>query len=90
MPRKASRLTLEITDVRVQRLQDIDDWGVVAEGLDEPEWHKSYGNSDGDFIEPEGVAVEAFSEAWDDINGKKHPWASNPWVWAITFKRFNS
>lgn len=85
MPRWASRITLEITGVKVERLQDIDDWGAIAEGIDEPDWHKSYGNSDGDFIEPEGVAVEAFRELWDEIHGPDS-WSANPWVWVISFR----
>lgn len=87
MPKWASRITLEIVSVKVERLQNIEDHDVIDEGLDDPSWHKSYGNSDGDFIEPEGVAVEAFRELWNQINGKKHPWASNPWVWVYEFKQ---
>lgn len=90
MPRWASRITLEITGVKVERLQDIDDCGVVDEGVDDPSWHKSYGNSDGDFIEPEGVAVDAFAELWDDLYGKQHPWKSNPFVWCYSFKVVNT
>lgn len=78
MPRKASRLTLEITDVRVQRAHDISDTDAIAEGV-------------GHGIDPsyqwiQGRAVNKFQSLWDCINGKSHPWASNPWVWAMTFK----
>jgi hypothetical protein len=72
MPRWASRITLEITDVRVQRLQDISEKDAKAEGFT---WEDVWKYSD------------LFKELWDSINGKKHPWSENCWVWAITFKR---
>jgi hypothetical protein len=76
MPRWASRLTLEITEVRVQRLQDISEEDAVAEGnpIDEPPW-----------ISP----VEAFASRWDstyDKRHKSHSWSANPWVWAVTLR----
>lgn len=69
MPRWASRLTLIVKAVKVERLRDISEADAMAEGVA--------------FI---GSAKEAFQELWDTINGKKHPWASNPWVAAITFE----
>jgi hypothetical protein len=75
MPRWASRITLEVTAVRVERLQDISEEDARAEGLAlEP------------LIQP-GHAVGCFSRLWDEINGKRAPWSSNPWVWAISFRR---
>jgi hypothetical protein len=71
MPRWASRITLEITDVRVQRLQEISE---------EDAWEEGFGVAFGP-----GMFSRAFDSYWDSINGSKHPWASNPWVWAITF-----
>ncbi len=76
MKRWASRLTLEITDVRVERLQDISEVDAKAEGV------MSEALSD-DQIEcgPQGL----FEILWRQING--HPaWDSNPWVWVLTFK----
>lgn len=79
MSRWASRITLEITDIRVERLQDISEDDAEAEGVErKPRWQNDvYGENYHD----------AFHRLWDKINGKKHPWSSNPWVWAISFKR---
>lgn len=78
MPRWASRLTLEITKVRVERLQSISEEDAKAEGFT-----KSEPIGDTGF---EATAKRRFMSLWDRINGKKHPWASNPWVWVIEFK----
>lgn len=79
MPRWASRITLELTDVRVQRLQDISEEDAKAEGITEPM----------PIMGTRGY-VAAFSYLWDSINGKRYPWTdSNPWVWALTFRRLS-
>ena len=73
MPRWASRLTLEIVSVRVERLQEIDRHDAIREGVDPRDT-------------PNPVA--RFCKSWDSINAKRgYPWSSNPWVWVITFKR---
>ena len=74
MPRWASRITLEITDIRVERLQHISEKDAVKEGLISDEINQI-------------TAAENFENLWDSINGKKYPWASNPWVWVIEFRR---
>jgi hypothetical protein len=98
MPRWASRLTLEITEVRVQRLQDISEEEVTAEGLrcerNRPGFEIGTMPWNGDNsmywydAEAEGwtSAQRAYESLWDSINVKNHPWESNPWVWAITFR----
>ena len=75
MPRWASRITLEITNVRVERVQDISSADAIAEGAvpDDRMTGDSY--------------IKAYARLWDTINGKKYPWASRPWVWVIEFKR---
>jgi len=73
MPRWASRITLEVTDVRVQRLQEISEADAVAEGV---EWIREHDRD----------ASDAFSRLWDSLNAERAPWASNPWVVAISFK----
>ena len=74
MPRWASRITLEIADVRVERLQDISEEDARAEGVDAGQNMR------------EGSCRDLYSVLWDSINGDG-AWASNPWVWALTFKR---
>lgn len=80
-PKWASRIMLEITDVRVQRLQDISGVDAVAEGVStEAEYElMHYGGYK--------RAKAEFRALWDKINGAKHPWSANDWVWALTFKR---
>lgn len=76
MPRWASRLTLRVTSVRVERLQDISEDDARAEGVvgwDVP----SLG------VNPR----DGFRVLWDSINEKRAPWASNPWVWVVAFER---
>ena len=79
MPRWASRITLEVTNVRVERLQEISEEDAWAEGVRCLPMHNNdcYGE---DFR-------DAFQRIWDDINGKKHPWRSNPFVWVVEFKK---
>lgn len=86
MPRWASRLTLEVTGVRVERVQNISEADARAEGIYRTRdgtfsYHKDHGNFG------VGTAREAYAALWDSINGKKHPWESNPWVWCYSFLR---
>ena len=85
MPRWASRLTLEVAEVRVQRLQDITYQDIEAEGaILRP-------HPPGGVVAVDGKAYLSWGSAWialwDSINGQRAPWASNPWVWVIEFKR---
>lgn len=73
MPRWASRLTLEITDVRVERLQDISEADARAEGVQPLQMDN-------------GSYLPSFEGLWDTLNAKRAPWSSNPWVWVISFK----
>jgi hypothetical protein len=85
MPRWASRLTLEVTGVRVERLQAIGEDDARAEGVTLDSVPGSV-NGEPAICTPMSHAV-AFAWLWDSINGKRAPWASNPWVWVIEFKR---
>ena len=83
MPRWASRPTvLEVVAVRVERLHDISDADVVAEGIpiDVSPPH------DGTRLNATGRQL-VYRARWDAINGKRAPWASNPWVWVVEFRR---
>lgn len=71
MPRWASRITLEITDIRVQRLHDISNDDINAEGFP---------------VCTDAPPHEAFANKWVEINGKGS-WQNNPWVWAISFRK---
>lgn len=97
MPRWASRITLEVTDVRVERLQSITAADAQREGI--VEWHsgeqKSYMLGPGDGIgifgkpgswRPEATAEAGFQTLWSSINGAAS-WEANPWVWVVEFKR---
>jgi hypothetical protein len=77
MPRWASRLTLEITAVRVERLKDITIEDAQAEGV------TPLG------VEGDGRRWRAsFRELWDSLNAKRgYGWDKNPWAWVISFKR---
>lgn len=87
LERKDSRINLEITNIRVERLQDISREDAKDEGF-----HPAIGNGlecwDGKSY---GNANLAFRACWDSINGKPRPdgvdisWSANPWVWVVTF-----
>lgn len=90
MPRWMARIVAPIVAVRPERLQNIaqpeDIEDVFSEGLSKQAfmYYDEEGGKDLDTDE----ALEAFRELWDSINGDRYPWGSNPWVWAITFKRY--
>ncbi|MGQ5289780.1 hypothetical protein ACULN0_10555 [Pectobacterium actinidiae] len=85
MPRHASRITLEITDVRVELLNSISEEDAQAEGVEslhggywrhyQPEW-----------TQHQLSAKSSFATLWKSIYGAES-WNENPWVWAVSFKR---
>jgi hypothetical protein len=109
MAKRYARTWLEITDVRVERLQDISEEDAEAEGIDDR--HKAgfpfqndpciicgkkrdghvgralacFGGH-GTLYDPRTYRG-GYAQLWDSINKKKHPWESNPWVFAITFRK---
>ena len=80
MPRWASRIALRVTGVRVERLWDITEADALAEGVEPDPLGRWYGSG-------YNTAVYAYEAEWDRINGKRAPWASNPWVWVVEFRR---
>lgn len=89
MPQWASRLTLQVKSVRVQRLQDISEQDAIAEGVAMLATLKKSGFKVGAFFGVEGVTDtdwldprDAYEQLWDLIHGPGS-WESNPWVWAV-------
>lgn len=75
MPRWASRLWLAVTEVRIQRLQDISEADAIAEGIDEAA------------VAHFGNPIKAYAGLWDHLHGGESDagWAANPWIVAVTF-----
>lgn len=93
MPRWASRILLEITDVRVERLQDISESQAIAEGIvgvafrPDDGWPICTGymvGPDDGKSKLETTAAKAFEGLWTSTGGD---WEANPWVWVVEFKR---
>lgn len=83
MPRWASRVLLEITSVRVERLQGISDADAIAEGIG-----LTPGAAGVPMTTPPGETMPRamYRELWESLYGAES-WAANPWLWAIEFKR---
>lgn len=83
MPRWASRIDLEITDVRVERLQEISPGDAFDEGFK--------GDVDGGAFIGSEERIPRFRDGWDKLNAKRgFGWDTNPWVWVLTFKRIQA
>ena len=76
MPRWASRLTLLVTDVRVQRLQDISEEDAKAEGVSPKLFGADHGRE----------YTRAYITLWDSLNSERALWSTNPWIVAYTFE----
>lgn len=93
MPRWASRITLEVTNVRVQRVQEITEADAIAEGvghgfLMNGGWPDYQHITNGVCELTHDTAEMSFASLWNSINAKRgYLWESNPWVWAVTFQR---
>lgn len=82
MPRWASRITLEVTAVRAERLQDITPADARAEGVqvDEVKLKSAVDDDERDLLH-----VDAYADLWDAINGAGS-WDASPWVWVVSFR----
>ncbi|HUV01187.1 MAG TPA: hypothetical protein VMW32_09515 [Bacteroidales bacterium] len=96
MPKAVCRIKLQITDIRVERLQNISEGDAIAEGVkrDRDGW-KSYeiihigkykGQKHPHSCVPNRSPITSYKELWESINGIDS-WSSKPWVWVITFKK---
>jgi hypothetical protein len=92
MPKEAARIWLKVTDVRAERLQDIDEDGAVKEGIPWSECRNCKAPFGCDACAGEGYdEIDAFAELWDStikkIDLDFYGWNANPWVWVIEFER---
>lgn len=83
MPKEAARIWLKVTDVRVERLQEISAESALAEGADK------YIHTDGEL--DENMIITSFIGIWDSTIKKsdldRYGWDANPWVWVVEFER---
>jgi len=80
MPKWAARLWLRLTDVRVERVQDITEADAVAEGVTPCGEHAT--------LCPDHCYRNEFAVLWNSINAKRgYSWVSDPWVWVLTFEK---
>lgn len=90
LPAWASRITLEVTGVRVERLQDIGEADAKAEGAEPyetaPFSHAELALLDAPLKDQGAPYSNGYSLLWESINGAG-AWAANPWVWVISFRR---
>jgi hypothetical protein len=85
MPKSRARIWLQITSIKVERLQDISEDDAIAEGIDGAEDRMGYK----DYLDQNSATFHpklSFESLWESINGAES-WDSNPWVWVIEFKQ---
>ena len=87
MPRVASRITLEVKAVKVERLQDISEADAMAEGIVNAGDGNGYQLADTSHYA--GTASESYASLWESINGEGS-WDANPHVWCVSFKRLEA
>ena len=95
MPRWASRITLEVTSVRVERLKDISEQDAIAEGIERVggeyscnPWRNYRIGKPGEMNLHCSCARRSYMTLWESINGAGS-WAANPWVWVVEFQQDN-
>ncbi|MFC4255419.1 hypothetical protein ACFOWT_08330 [Croceibacterium xixiisoli] len=85
MPRSASRMTLQVSEVRVQRLQDISEEDALAEGIGQ--YGRFFGLPDADWDAAELTAQAAFQRVWSSLHtAPGTTWDDNPWIVVVTFE----
>lgn len=88
MFRNQSRISLEITNIRVERVQDITGKDIIKEGAVLRGHDNEFGHNPISAFDNKLYLdlTSLWAFGWDKINGKKHPWSSNPWCWVIEFE----
>ena len=92
MPRWASRITLEVLSVRVERVQEINPRDAMDEGIGRhwdghKYWWENY-QGECNFLGNNEGPLKSFESLWDSINAKRgYGWDKNPWVWVVEFKQ---
>lgn len=94
MPRALSRLTLEVTGVRVERLQEISEADAMAEGVERTvtgDGWRRYADEASELagLAPCASACASYRALWEQINGAGS-WEANPWVWVVEFRRLEA
>lgn len=103
MPRWASRITLRVVNVRVERVQEISFDDAYAEGIATDIWDqaavaRNYAKKDAwfqmwsselpDYVDLDDLYQASFRSLWDSINAARgYSWDANPWVWVVEFER---
>ena len=91
MPKEAARIFLKVTDVRTERLRDINEKEAIAEGVGDPYEYKDAKWYDERPELLDSCKIAAFAGLWDSTTKKKdldlYGWDANPWVWIIEFER---
>lgn len=96
MPREASRITLEVADIRVERLQDISEEDAIAEGIELIEGDYNFDDFSGmwrDYTKSRpywNSTIDSFHSLWDSISKPGYSWDDNPWIWVVEFRRAES
>lgn len=95
MPKEAARIFLHVTNVRVERLQDITTDGAKSEGAENAEWDELQEEADVVWLQTCTLRDFFGYNIWDrtlqdEENYKKYRWDANPWVWVYTFERITS
>ena len=89
MPKEAAMLFIEVTDIRVERVQDISYEGAIAEGITETEIYNELLDECSSVGAGTGtLPVQAFADLWHNLyKTKGYGWDDNPWIWVIEFER---
>lgn len=88
LPQWGSRLTLLIKDIRIDRLQDINEQEAIASGT-EPDNLENNASLVSEHLLKGSLTIDRFAREWDSVNvNRGYGWSANPWVWVIDFMAF--